>query len=103
MNFILSVMLWMFPLIFELTNERFKVVFNPGAVYACTVYEQQGGKEPYAPRHCWWLDPTLVGYEDDWEYIERYDTDWLVYAEVGYPDSDGVTVYHETNKLKVHR
>lgn len=91
-------------------GERIQVTFEPGAIWACTVYEQQDiAKTPlrdgsiYAPQHCWGLDRDMEGYEDDWAYIRRFDTDWLVWAFIQYEQDDGSMLKVETNRVEVHR
>ena len=90
--------------------EAITVTFDPGAVEACTVYyEARVTEKPgdqnfpdghYKPEHCWLLGPNDKGYEDNWEYINKYDDDWTVWAEVQYPGSTSVV---SSNKVKVHR
>ncbi len=76
-------------------TEHLTVAFEKGAVGACTVYEEQVVREDlkeyfpdghYAPRHCWMLDGTETGYQDDWAWIlpNTPPTRWLVRAEVQY-------------------
>lgn len=92
-------------------GEKFTVTFDAGAVWACTVYQQQVVGEPdanfpdgmYAPRHCWDLKTSNTAYYDDWMYILKYDTDWLVWSEIGYPKSNDDIGYVMTNKIRIHR
>ncbi len=76
-------------------TEHLTVSFDKGAVGACTVYQEQKVREDmreyfpdgkYAPRHCWMLDGTETGYQDDWAWIlpNTPPTKWLVRAEVQY-------------------
>lgn len=92
-------------------GESLIVSFDKGATWACTVYRMTEPTEPksdtfpdghYAPRHCWGLDTSMTNYTDDWDFIKAYDSDWDVYAEVGYPKDDTM-VYISTNILRVHR
>ena len=94
-------------------GEHFVVSFDEGgAVHACTVYWMVKITEPigdpnfpdghYAPRHCWFLDDDTTSYEDNWDYIPRYHTDWEVWSEVGFL-IDGKTVYFKTNVVFQHR
>jgi hypothetical protein len=39
----------------------------------------------------------------NWDYIRAYDSDWLVWAEIGYQQKDGTITYATSNKLRVHR
>lgn len=96
----------------DVKGEQLLVSFDKGAVWACTVFQQQVVGTPdqnwsdgrYAPRHCWSLYSDATSYDDNWNYIKSYDTDWLVWAEVGYP-ALGVDViqYTKTNVLEIHR
>ncbi len=76
-------------------TEHLTVTFDKGAVGACTVYQEQKVREDmreyfadgkYAPRHCWMLDGSETGYQDDWDYITRETppSRWRVWAEVQY-------------------
>lgn len=94
-------------------GELFIVSYKPGAVWSCTVYrmtvatEDPNGAFPdghYAPRHCWALDEKSSAYTDDWEWIRKYDVEWEVWAEVGYPVGNTPEVtYTKTNVIKVTR
>lgn len=90
------------------TGEHMRVSFPKGAVYACTTFQEQVVREPdanfpdgmYAPKHCWLLDETDTGYDEDWLYIKQYDSDWKVWVEVQYDNGD-LTV--KSNTLTIHR
>lgn len=80
-------------------SENVRITVSPGAVGACTVYQQQVVGVPdsnfpdgrYAPKHCLLLSgPLEGGYEDDWDWIERTvpPTPWLVWSEVQYENDD---------------
>lgn len=92
-------------------GEHFIITYAPGAVWACTMFQQQTRIPPtpnwtdghYTPRHCWGLEGVPGGYEDDWAYILPADDDWVIWAEVGYPDETGLLVYRRSNTLRVHR
>ena len=90
--------------------EAITVRFELGAVWACTVFEQQDiAKTPlrdgsvYAPRRCWALSTDMDSYEDNWDYIRRFETEWLAWASISYPDTDEAMRRVETNKVPVHR
>lgn len=78
------------------TGENFLVMFDRGAIHACTVFRMVKQTEPigdpnfpdghYTPRHCWMLSGKDDQYVDDWDYIKKYDTAWEVWAEIQYPD-----------------
>ena len=99
------------------SSEDLVVRFDKGAVFACTVFKMVKPTETnltqwpdgrYTPRHCWSLEESDTSYPDTWAWIERYDEDWEVYAEIGYPfpsEVAGVTdvKYLTTNTIKVHR
>ena len=90
----------------------FEVTFDQGAGYACTIYQQQVVGEPdqnfpdgrYTPKHCWYLEPSDSGYQDDWAFIKPENTDWLVWSEIDYMNLEGVVVRTVlTNQVRVHR
>jgi|SRR5579862_2062015 len=93
--------------------EAITVTFDPGAVMACTVfYEASVTEKPgdpnfpdghYKPEHCFFLEPKDTGYTDDWNFINKYNDDWTVWAEVQYPDGTGGSNVVSSNKVKVHR
>ena len=92
-------------------GETFSVTFEPGAIWACTVFQMQKATEPpssyfpdgkYAPRHCWGLSPAVGFYEDNWDHIPPYGEDWLVWAEIQRPGASEF-VSEETNRLSIHR
>lgn len=100
-------------------GETFKVSFDQGAIFACTIFRMvEKTEEPsdtwpdghYAPRSCGMLDPRMSGYEEAWSpYIrdpqtgKEYGVDWEVFAEIQYPTRDGDFVSVETNRIRVHR
>lgn len=97
-----------------IVGEHIQVTFDKGAVGACTVYYNTAVTEVpsenfpdghYAPRHCWLLDgeSDLTGYTDDWAFIEKTNSEWDVYAEVGYVNADQTVSYVESNKVRVRR
>ena len=93
--------------------EHLLVLFDPGALWACTVFQRQTLDPPdvyspdghYTPRHCWGLDKTTTRYNDDWAFIPREMTKWHVWAEIGYPDRTNPAgfelKYIRTNVLEV--
>lgn len=91
-------------------GERFKVSFEAGAIWACTIFQQQVVTEItenfpdglYTPKHCWHLDPSLTTYDDNWAYIHQYDTPWKVWAELTYVEN-GETVIHKSNVIDLNR
>ena len=92
------------PQITKLKNEKFSIVHERGAGYACTVFDQKTGEGlPYTFRSCHLLDPSLGGYEDDWDLVKPEDADWDIYAQVYYENARGVADMRESNHLKVHR
>ena len=88
----------------DITGESFVVTFSPGAVWACTVFEQQATHpdfpDGYKPMNCWILDEESSHYEDQW-FFEPHGTDWLIHARVGW--SDDLESYQTTNFLTIHR
>jgi hypothetical protein len=94
------------PTIATLDGENFVVTFGDGADQACTIFEQQKPHpdfpEGYKPRICWSLESRTTSYQDDWYVIKRANSDWIVYAAIGYPRPDGYLIV-ETNRLTVHR
>ena len=94
-------------------GQMFRVTFEPGAVAACTVYQQQTLSPPnvhwpdghYTPRHCGTLQEQMGAYEDDWAFIKAEQTPWRVWSEVQYPDgpprADGVQDAFVTVKSNV--
>lgn len=97
----------------QVEGEQIMVSYRQGAVWSCTIFRMTVPTEDatnpnfpggyYAPRHCWQLDERSYFYTDDWAFIEKYDKDWDVYAEVGYPQKDGSIEYLESNKVRVRR
>lgn len=122
---LLSMFIWALqgaaPTIRAVTNARgqqtFGVAFEPGAVWGCTYFQEQRVREEerkrfadgkYQPHKCGGLDPRSRFYEENWDYIQPYDSDWLVWAEIGYckvaqcePGEE--PRYVSTEKLTVHR
>lgn len=95
----------------ELPCERFLVTFPKGAMQAITVYQQQVQGEPddnfpdgrYTPRRVWFLeDSSIEEYEEDWNFIRKYETPWKVWAEIGYIEN-GEVVYVKSNVIDVVR
>jgi len=88
----------------DVNGESFVVTFSPGAVWACTVFEQQTAHpdfpDGYKPMNCWILDEDVSQYEDWWSF-EPKDTDWLVHARVGW--TNDLDTYQATNVLTIHR
>jgi hypothetical protein len=95
-------------------EEQFTVTFEKGATQVTTVYQEQtvtekvGPKETfpdghYTPKHIWFLDPSDTTVKDDWDYILKYNDDWLVWSEVLYVDAKGVQTTVVSNKLRIHR
>ena len=98
------------------SGENLTVKFDKGAVFACTVFKmvkptetnrEQWPDGRYTPRHCWNLETTDDYYEDTWAWINYYNEDWEVHAEIGYPQPpvNGVTEvnYINTNTIKIRR
>lgn len=84
-------------------GEQLRATFAPGAIVACTIYELQT-PEGYAPKHCWILDPSETGYDDNWEWIKREQQPWKVYTRVQYPhDAQGQMVFMLSNVLDIVR
>jgi hypothetical protein len=94
------------PTIATLDGENFVVTFGGGADQACTIFEQQNPHpdfpEGYKPKICWYLDSGSTSYENDWYVIKRADSEWIVYAAIGYPRPNEYLIV-ETNRLIIHR
>lgn len=92
-------------------GETFKVTYDKGAVWSCTVFQQQKVGTPdanfpdgrYTPKHCWSITRDSTSYEDDWALITPEDTDWLVWAEVQYINGHDMVSTVVSNKVRVHR
>jgi hypothetical protein len=93
-------------------SETFSVRFEQGAIWACVYFQEQRIREEarvnfpdgrYKPHKCGGLDLTSTIVEVDWEYIRAEDSDWLVWAEIGYEQKDGTVAYTASNQLRVHR
>ena len=101
------------PILTTPNGRDFTITYDAGAIWACTYYQRQVVTEEdkvywpdgkYTPAHCWSLDPASTSYDDDWAYINVYDSDWLIHASVGYPNphTNDMT-YLDTNTVKAHR
>jgi len=92
----------------SMNKEEFTARFEKGAVFGCVVFQQQMVGEPdvnfpdgrYTPRKCYYLDPTDVEFRSDWDFIERYNTPWLVWAEMHYGEEDQTIL---SNQIAVTR
>lgn len=109
------------PTITAVTDTRgeqtFGVTFEPGAVWGCVYFQEQRVREEekprfpdgkYQPHKCGGLDPRSRFFEEDWTYIEPYDSDWRVWASIGYCKTAQCEPleeprYVDTNVLTVHR
>jgi hypothetical protein len=93
--------------------EQITVTYDEGAVWACTNFYEARVTEKigdpnfpdghYKPMHCYELSPKSTGYNDDWEYILKYDDDWTVWSDITYLDVKGNPHAVSTQKVKVHR
>lgn len=92
-------------------GDTFKVSYDKGAVWSCTVFQQQKVNKTdanfpdgrYTPKHCWGLNRDENSYEDNWAFIDKADTDWLVWAEVQYIDGHDNVKTVISNKVRIHR
>ena len=100
------------PTITYTAANEFQVRFAPGAGWACVYFQEQRVREEdrqnfpdgkYQPHKCGSLDATSTYFEVNWDYIKPYDSDWLVWASVGYQQTNGDFVYVDSSKLRVHR
>ena len=117
---LLSMFVWALvgagPTIASVGN-RFEVRFEKGAVWGCTYFQEQRVREEerqrfpdgkYQPHKCGGLQPQSRFFEENWDFIQAYDSDWLVWAEVGYCrvaqcEANEEPRYVSTDKLRVHR
>lgn len=100
------------PTITYTAANEFQVRFAPGAGWACVYFQEQRVREEerqrfpdgmYQPHKCGQLDARSTYFEENWDYIRAYDSDWLVWASIGYAQPNGDFAYLESNKVRVHR
>lgn len=100
------------PTISYTAANEFQVRFTAGAEWACVYYQEQRVRDEerqrfpdgmYQPHKCGPLDKRSTVFETNWDYIRPYDSDWLVWASVGYQQVSGDFSYIDSTKLRVHR
>lgn len=108
MGLVMVIMTTASPTIESVKGGKFLITYDKGAVWSCTVYQEQVKRASdsnfpdgmYAPRHCWGLDADTTGYVDDWAYITKSGQKWKVWAEVQYEVGNELKVV-KSNQVEV--